>query len=123
MKYQRVLYTHTLTPELKSKLRIISYNKRRSLKENVYYVSFASDGDMKYADRISRHLRNITLKPFQSHRIFEEQRETDAKNGNRQESSAPSPGSHQLLPSSPSLLSNSCTVPVSNLVSLISISM
>ena len=36
MKYQRVLYTRTLTPELKSKLRIISNDKRRSLKGGPY---------------------------------------------------------------------------------------
>jgi hypothetical protein len=66
MRYQRVLYTDEFTPELKSKLRIVSYNKRRSLKGNVYYVSFALDADIKYADRACKRLRNVTLKPFQS---------------------------------------------------------
>ena len=75
MKYQRVLYTKKLTAELKSKLRIASYNKRRSLKGNVYYVNFASDVDIGYADRISKHLRNITLKPFQPRSASATQRE------------------------------------------------
>jgi hypothetical protein len=79
MKYQRVLYTKKLTTELKSKLRIVSYDKRRSLKGNVYYVSFASDLDAKYADRISKRLRNITLKPFQPRCSSELQLESGTK--------------------------------------------
>ncbi|CAM4845524.1 unnamed protein product, partial [Rotaria magnacalcarata] len=47
------------------KLRIVSYDKRRSLKGNVYYVSFASDADIKFADRACKRLHNVTLKPFQ----------------------------------------------------------
>ncbi|CAF1131153.1 unnamed protein product [Adineta ricciae] len=66
MKYQRVLYTNKFSAELKSKLRIVSYEKRRSLKGNVYYVSFASDADITYAGRICKRLRNVTMKPFQS---------------------------------------------------------
>lgn len=73
MKYQRVLYTKKFTAELKSKLRIASYDKRRSLKGNVYYVSFASDNDAEYADRISKHLRDITMKPFQPRSAFTSQ--------------------------------------------------
>jgi len=65
MKYQRVLYTNRLTAEMISKLRIISFDKRRSLKKNVYFVSFASDADMKIADRIAKRFHNITLKPIQ----------------------------------------------------------
>ncbi|CAF1684274.1 unnamed protein product, partial [Adineta ricciae] len=66
MKYQRVLYTNKFSSELKSILRIVSYDKRRSLKGNVYYVGFASDTDMAYADRICKRLQNVTMKPFQS---------------------------------------------------------
>ena len=66
MKYQRVLYTNKFSAELKSKLRIVSYDKRRSLKGNVYYVGFASDADIAYADRICKRLQNVTMKPFQS---------------------------------------------------------
>jgi hypothetical protein len=46
-------------------LRILSYDKRRSLKGNVYYVSFASYADIEHADRACKGLRNVTLKPFQ----------------------------------------------------------
>jgi len=66
MKYQRVLYTNNLSTELRSKLRIVAYNKRRALKGNVYFVSFASDADVAYADRACQRLRNVTLKPFQA---------------------------------------------------------
>lgn len=97
MKYQRVLYTSMFTTELKSKLRIVSYDKRRSLKGNVYYVSFASDGDIEYADRISRHLRNVILKPFQPRSTFEAQREKRIVTCSRQESLASS-----FIPSSSS---------------------
>ena len=65
MKYQRVLYTNELTAEIRSRLRIVSYKKRRSLKNNVYFVSFASDADVKIADRSVKRLRNVTLKPVQ----------------------------------------------------------
>lgn len=86
MKYQRVLYTNKFTTELKSKLRIVSYNKRRSLKGNVYYVSFASNADIEYADRTSKHLRNVTLKPFQSHRVCDAQCENQMSIIRHQES-------------------------------------
>lgn len=77
MKHQRVLYIDRLTADIQTKLRIISYDKRRSLKGNVYFVRFASNTDMKAADRIAKRLPNITLKPIQislpdsqrSHRI------------------------------------------------------
>jgi len=65
MKYQRVLYTKRLTAELKSKLRIASFDKRRASKRNVYFVSFASTADMKHADRIAKRIRDITLKLVQ----------------------------------------------------------
>ncbi len=65
MKYQRVLCTNKLTEEMKSKLHIVSFDKRRSCKGNVYFVSFASDADMKLADGIAKRLRNIALKPIQ----------------------------------------------------------
>lgn len=106
MKYHRVLYTHQLTPELKSKLRIISYNKRRSLKGNVYYVTFGSDEDMKYADRISRRLRNITLKPFHSRSVLEDQSVACMENSSNHSSS-----------SSSEISSSSCTRKVSNMIS------
>jgi hypothetical protein len=88
MKYQRVLYTKKLTLELKSKLRIVSCHRCRSLKGNVYYVSFASDLDTKYADRISKHLRNVTLKPFQPRRVSESQCESCIKTSDHRESLA-----------------------------------
>ncbi|CAF4360364.1 unnamed protein product [Rotaria sp. Silwood2] len=75
MKYQRVLYMNKFTKELKSKLRLVSYDKRRSLKGNVYYVSFASDADIEYADRACKRLHNVTLKPFQSRSSVETQYE------------------------------------------------
>jgi hypothetical protein len=90
MKYQRVLYTDKFTRELKSKLRIMSYNKRRSLKGNVYYVSFASDADIEYADRISKHLRNVKLKPFQPRSTSKVQRENRMSICSHQESLASS---------------------------------
>ena len=65
MSYRRVLYTSKLTEQLKSKLRIIACHKRPACKGNVYFVCFASEADMKYADRAARRLRNVTLKPFQ----------------------------------------------------------
>ena len=64
MVYRRVLYTRHMTEGLKSKLHIVSYDKRRAAKGNVYFVTFASESDMRLADRISRNIRNITLKPF-----------------------------------------------------------
>ncbi|CAF4158803.1 unnamed protein product [Adineta steineri] len=69
MKYQRVLYTNKFTSELKSKLRILCYDKRRSLRGNVYYVGFATDADIAHAERVSKRLHNITLKPFQSRSV------------------------------------------------------
>lgn len=69
MKYQRVLYTKNFSAELKSKLRIASYHKRRSVKGNVYYVNFACDADITYADRICKRIRNVTMKPFQSRSV------------------------------------------------------
>ncbi|CAF1463633.1 unnamed protein product [Adineta steineri] len=66
MKYQRVLYTNQLTAEIKSKFGIVSIDKRLSSKKNVYFVSFASNADMKIADRIAKRIRNITLKPIQA---------------------------------------------------------
>lgn len=65
MEYRRVLYTRNMTEQLKSKLRILSYDKRRARKGNVYFVTFASESDMKFADRAARRLRDITLKPYQ----------------------------------------------------------
>lgn len=66
MKYRRVLYTKKLTAELKSKLCIASYDKRRASKKNVYFVTFASYADMKLADRISKRLPNVVLKSYRS---------------------------------------------------------
>jgi hypothetical protein len=65
MNHQRVLYADKFTSELKSKLRIVSFHKRRSLKAKVYDVEFASDADMKYADRVCKQLSDVTLKPLQ----------------------------------------------------------
>lgn len=67
MEYRRVLYTRKFTAEMKSKLRIMSYDKRRSAKGNVYFVTFASEVDMKLAERAAKRLRNVTLKPYQHH--------------------------------------------------------
>lgn len=63
--YQRVLYTSEVTDELKAKLRILCYNKRKSLKDNVFYVGFASETDAQYATKLANKLPNITMKPFQ----------------------------------------------------------
>ena len=111
MKYQRVLYTNKFTAELKSKLRIVSYDKRRSLKGNVYYISFASNADIEYADRITKHLRNVTLKPFQSHNVCDAQCENQMKITKHQESlvlssvsSSSSPTSFLSLPTTLSFL-------------------
>jgi hypothetical protein len=65
MKYQRVLYTSEFTDELKQKLRILRYDKRKSLKDNVYYVGFSSEADAQYATKLANKLSNITMKPFQ----------------------------------------------------------
>ena len=65
MLYRRVLYASQLTEQLKSKLRIISCDKRPACKGNVYFVRFASEADMKYADQVSKRLKNVTLKPLQ----------------------------------------------------------
>jgi hypothetical protein len=65
MKYQRVLYTSEFTDELKKKLRILRYEKRKSLKSNVYYVGFSSEADAQYATKVANKLSNITMKPFQ----------------------------------------------------------
>ncbi|CAF1542310.1 unnamed protein product, partial [Rotaria sordida] len=86
----------------------MSYDKRRSLKGNVYYVSFASDADIAYADRISKRLRNITLKPFQPRYASEVQRESSIKICNHQESVVLSSGS-------PPSLSSISTLHTSNL--------
>ncbi|CAF4147569.1 unnamed protein product [Adineta steineri] len=66
MQYQRVLYTNKLTAEIKSKLGIVSIDKRLSSKKDVYFVSFASNADMKIAGRIAKRIRNIALKPIQA---------------------------------------------------------
>jgi hypothetical protein len=105
-KYQRVLYTNKFTTELKSKLRIVSYDKRRSLKGNVYYVSFASHADIEYADRISKHLRNVTLKPFQSSCASEAQRKNQMSTCIEQESLTSLPISFSS-PTTLSFLTNS----------------
>ncbi|CAF3380779.1 unnamed protein product [Rotaria socialis] len=65
MNYQRVLYVDKFTSELKSKLRIVDFHRKQSLKSNVYFVKFASNADMEYADRACKRLRDLTLKPFQ----------------------------------------------------------
>ncbi len=65
MKYQRVLYTSEFTDELKKKLRILRYDKRKSLKGNVYYVGFSSEEDAQYATKLAKKLPNVTMKPFQ----------------------------------------------------------
>mgnify|MGYP000277126254 CR=1 FL=1 len=98
MKYQRVLYTKNFTAELKAKLRILSYDKRRSLKGNVYYVSFASDTDIKFADRACKRLHNVTLKPFRSRSSAKAQCEHQFKVYNNEKSFASS-----SIPSSSSL--------------------
>ena len=65
MEHRRVLYTKNLTEQVISKLRILSYDKRRAKKGNVYFVTFASQSDMTLADRTAKRLRDITLKPYQ----------------------------------------------------------
>ncbi|CAF1684516.1 unnamed protein product, partial [Rotaria sp. Silwood1] len=64
-KYQRVLYTSEFTDELKQKLRIVRYDKRKSLKGNVYYIGFSSESDAHYATKLANKLPNLTVKPFQ----------------------------------------------------------
>jgi hypothetical protein len=64
-KYQRVLYTSEFTDELKKKLRILRYDKRKSLKGNVYYVGFSSEEDAQRATKLANKLANVTMKPFQ----------------------------------------------------------
>nr|AEN94419.1 hypothetical protein [Adineta vaga] len=92
MKYQRVLYTNKFSTELKSKLRIASFDKRRSLKGNVYYIGFASDADMSYADRICKRLRNVTMKPFQLRSPDEVQYQRRSKQYEQEENhGSPSP--------------------------------
>lgn len=102
MKYQRVLYTKTLTAEIRSKLRIVSYEKRRSFKNNVYFIGFASDIDAKIADRRVKRLRNVTLKPIQS-------LSTDIQHGHRLDANTnpqiPSPTTSVQLLSPPNMLS------------------
>ena len=65
MDYRRVLYTKCMTKHIQSKLRIVSYDKQRACKKNVYFVSFASDADMKFADHAVKRLPNVTLKPIE----------------------------------------------------------
>lgn len=108
MKYQRVSYTKKLTTDLKSKLRIVFYEKRQSLKGNVYYVSFASDLDAKYADRISKRLRNITRKPFQPRSSTEVDHESATKTSEQQDNSGSS--SVLLVPSSSSSSSSTTSL-------------
>lgn len=98
MKYQRVLYTNKFTKELQSKLKIQSYNKRRSEKGNVYYVSFLSDADIADAERTSKRLRNVTLKPFQSRYVSDAEHKNQKKTCIEQESSRVSPSSCSLPP-------------------------
>ena len=98
MKYQRVLYMKNFTSELNAKLRILSYDKRQSLKGNVYYVSFASDIDIKFADRACKRLHNVTLKPFRPRSSAKTQCEHQFKVYNNEKSLASS-----SIPSSSSL--------------------
>ena len=65
MDYRRVLYTKCMTKHIQSKLRIVSYDKQRACKKNMYFVSFASDADMRFADHAVKRLRDVTLKPIQ----------------------------------------------------------
>ncbi|CAF1688303.1 unnamed protein product, partial [Adineta ricciae] len=132
MKYQRVLYTNKFSSELKSILRIVSYDKRRSLKGNVYYVGFASDADMAYADRICKRHQNVTIKPFESRspRGVEYQRRTERCKQAETHSSVPSvfsPSSStnvasisacvQILDSTKNTSLRTPDVPISNVVS------
>ena len=110
MKYQRVLYTKKFTSELKTKLRIVSYEKRRSLKGNVYYVSFASDSDIKFADRACKRLQNVTLKPFQPRSCAQarcEHQFSPCKNDTRPSSLSSSPISFRSPPTTLTFLSDS----------------
>jgi hypothetical protein len=111
MKYQRVLYTNKFSTELKSKLRIVSYDKRRSLKGNVYYVSFASDVDIEYADRTCKRLRDVTLKPFQSRSSNETEHERRSSRFNQEKTHASS-SSSSMCSRSPSF--NLTNVPIDN---------
>jgi hypothetical protein len=109
----------------------VSYDKRRSLKGNVYYVSFASDVDVEYADRISKHLRNITLKPFQPRCAPEAQHQSCINTHVHQESLAlaspsisPSPSvssSSSSSTSSISIVQTSNSVSFSSYINLIEI--
>ncbi len=65
MKYQRVLYTKEFNDELKKKLKIVRYDKRKSKKGNVYYIGFISEADAEYATKLAKQIPNITIKPFQ----------------------------------------------------------
>jgi hypothetical protein len=86
----------------------------------VYYVSFESDADIEHADRISKRLRNITLKPFQPRCASEAQRESRTKTCNHQDN-LPAPSislsSSSSSSSSPSSVPSIPTLQTSNSVS------
>ncbi|CAF1590778.1 unnamed protein product [Rotaria magnacalcarata] len=92
MNYQRVLYVDKFTSELKSKLRIVDFHRKQSLKSNVYFVKFASNADMEYADRACKRLRDLTLKPFQLS-SFKTQHEHQIGTCSHQEALTPSSSS------------------------------
>ncbi|CAF1513575.1 unnamed protein product [Adineta ricciae] len=121
MKYQRVLYTNKFSSELKSKLRIVSYDKRRSLKGNVYYVRFASDADIAFADRICKRLQNVTMKPFQSRSttvtsnpVIKSNAVIFKSNSLRSDNKASEESSIQVLDSTDMITSLTSNVPISN---------
>ncbi|CAF3478206.1 unnamed protein product [Rotaria socialis] len=100
MNYQRVLYVDKFTSELKSKLRIVDFHRKQSLKSNVYFVKFASNADMEYADRACKRLRDLTLKPFQLS-SFKTQHEHQIGTCSHQEALTPSSSSSSIPSLSP----------------------
>ena len=66
MKVKRVLYTDRFTADLRTKLRIIKFDKMKSQKNNVYAVYFASKEDAEYACKTSKRMIDVTMMPFQS---------------------------------------------------------
>ncbi|CAF4061953.1 unnamed protein product, partial [Rotaria sordida] len=68
---------------------------------------FASDADIKHADRTSKRLRNITLKPFQPHHSSSDKHKDRSNIYNYQEIPATSPISFQSPPTILTFLSDS----------------
>ncbi|CAF1657314.1 unnamed protein product, partial [Adineta ricciae] len=104
-----------------SKLRIVSYDKRRSLKGNVYYVRFASDADIAFADRICKRLQNVTMKPFQSRSttvtsnpVIKSTTAISKSNSLRSDNKTSKESSIQVLDTTDTITSLTSNVPISN---------